>query len=203
MRELQTNSHCENLILYHLIFVCKYRRKCFSNTTFAEALKLQFSEIAKKYDFEIDTSDTSVSDNARKIIDMIKNEVEYFDIVNLLIISLFFIFRISKYLGITFIVIVIIWGVIEFGIYGRKEEMVMKIGIVDFFYISLFLVLFFKSVMVTENVILFAIFSLTGMSASGIMALVYTKIRNTNMVPYLFVMYPMLLSVLLLQNDIY
>ena len=42
MRELQTNSHCKNLILYHLIFVCKYRRKCFSNMDFAESLKLQF-----------------------------------------------------------------------------------------------------------------------------------------------------------------
>lgn len=38
MRELQTNSHCKNLILYHLIFVCKYRRKCFSNKDFAENL---------------------------------------------------------------------------------------------------------------------------------------------------------------------
>lgn len=57
MREIQTNSHCKNLILYHLIFVCKYRRKCFSNKDFAENLKLQFFEIAKKYDFEIDTID--------------------------------------------------------------------------------------------------------------------------------------------------
>ena len=61
MRELQTNSHCKNLILYHLIFVCKYRRKCFSNTDFAENLKLQFFEIAKKYDFEIDTIDLDYS----------------------------------------------------------------------------------------------------------------------------------------------
>ena len=55
MRELQTNSHCRNLILYHLIFVCKYRRKCFLNQTFAEELKKQIIEISKKYDFEIDT----------------------------------------------------------------------------------------------------------------------------------------------------
>lgn len=61
MRELQTNSHCKNLILFHLIFVCKYRRKCFSNKDFAEDLKLQFSEIAKKYDFEIDTIDLDYS----------------------------------------------------------------------------------------------------------------------------------------------
>ena len=61
MRELQTNSHCKNLILYHLIFVCKYRRKCFSNTDFAENLKLQFFEIAKKYDFEMDTIDLDYS----------------------------------------------------------------------------------------------------------------------------------------------
>ncbi len=55
MRELQTNSHCKNLILYHLIFVCKYRRKCFLNQLFAEELKKQIIEISKKYDFEIDT----------------------------------------------------------------------------------------------------------------------------------------------------
>ena len=55
MRKLQTNSHCRNLILYHLIFVCKYRRKCFLNQTFAEELKKQIIEISKKYDFEIDT----------------------------------------------------------------------------------------------------------------------------------------------------
>ena len=61
MRELQTNSHSKNLILYHLIFVCKYRRKCFSDKDFAESLKLQFSEIAKKYDFEIDTIDLDYS----------------------------------------------------------------------------------------------------------------------------------------------
>lgn len=61
MRELQTNSHCKNLILYHLIFVCKYRRKCFSNEEFAENLRLQFFEIAKKYDFEIDTIDLDSS----------------------------------------------------------------------------------------------------------------------------------------------
>ena len=61
MRELQTNSHCKNLILYHLIFVCKYRRKCFSNMDFAEILKLRFFEIAKKYGFEIDTIDLDYS----------------------------------------------------------------------------------------------------------------------------------------------
>ena len=61
MRELQTNSHCKNLILYHLIFVCKYRRKCFSNIDFAENLKLQFFEIAKNHDLEIDTIDLDYS----------------------------------------------------------------------------------------------------------------------------------------------
>lgn len=57
MRELQTNSHCKNLIMYHFIFVCKYRRKVFVNQQFAEELKKQFYEIAKKYEFEIDTMD--------------------------------------------------------------------------------------------------------------------------------------------------
>ena len=44
MRELQINAYRKNLILYHLIFVCKYRRKCFSNDNFVENLKLQFFE---------------------------------------------------------------------------------------------------------------------------------------------------------------
>lgn|SRR5574344_332137 len=61
MRELQTNSHCKNLIMYHLIFVCKYRRKVFSNQQFAEELKNQFFIIAKKYDFAIDTIDLDYS----------------------------------------------------------------------------------------------------------------------------------------------
>lgn len=61
MRELQTNSHCKNLIMYHLIFVCKYRRKLFSNQTFAEELKSQFSVISSKYEFEIDTIDLDYS----------------------------------------------------------------------------------------------------------------------------------------------
>ena len=56
-RKLQTNNHCKNLIMYHLIFVCKYRRKVFSNHDFAEELKLQISEVAKRYDFQIDTID--------------------------------------------------------------------------------------------------------------------------------------------------
>lgn len=57
MRKLQTNNHCKNLILYHLIFVCKYRRKVFTNQKLAEELKQQFVYIAKKYDFVIDTID--------------------------------------------------------------------------------------------------------------------------------------------------
>lgn len=61
MRELQTNSHCKNLIMYHLIFVCKYRRQVFSNKQFAEALKIEFCNIAKKYEFEIDTIDLDYS----------------------------------------------------------------------------------------------------------------------------------------------
>lgn len=61
MRELQTNSHCKNLIMYHLIFVCKYRRQVFSNKQFAEELKTELCNIAKKYEFEIDTIDLDYS----------------------------------------------------------------------------------------------------------------------------------------------
>lgn len=61
MRKLQTNSHCKNLIMYHLIFVCKYRRKVFSNKQFAEELKSELGRIAKKYEFQIDTLDLDYS----------------------------------------------------------------------------------------------------------------------------------------------
>lgn len=60
-RRLQTNSHCKNLIMYHLIFVCKYGRKVFSNHDFVEEPKLQISEVAKRYDFQIDTIDLDYS----------------------------------------------------------------------------------------------------------------------------------------------
>ena len=61
MRKLHTNSHCKNLIMYHLIFVCKYRRKIFSNKDFAEDLKSQIIEISKQYEFKIDTMDLDYS----------------------------------------------------------------------------------------------------------------------------------------------
>lgn len=61
MRQLQTNSHSKNLIMYHLIFVSKYRRKVFLNKDFAENLKSRFYEIAKKYDFSIDSLELDYS----------------------------------------------------------------------------------------------------------------------------------------------
>lgn len=56
-RELQSSSHCRHLVMYHLIFCAKYRRKIFANKDFGEAMKNELVAISKKYDFSIDTID--------------------------------------------------------------------------------------------------------------------------------------------------
>ena len=56
-RKLQSSVHSKHLILYHLIFVAKYRRKIFANKSFDEDLKNEFIAISNKYDFSIDTID--------------------------------------------------------------------------------------------------------------------------------------------------
>ena len=48
MRESQTNLYCKNLILYYLVFVCKYKRKRFSNIAFTKEFKFLFSETVKR-----------------------------------------------------------------------------------------------------------------------------------------------------------
>lgn len=53
LQNFKSSSHCRYLILYHIIFVCKYRHKVFQNHEFAELLKIKLHEIAKNYDFDI------------------------------------------------------------------------------------------------------------------------------------------------------
>ena len=60
-RKLQSSVHSKHLILYHLIFVAKYRRKIFANKSFDEDLKNEFIAISNKYDFSIDTIDLDYS----------------------------------------------------------------------------------------------------------------------------------------------
>lgn len=60
-RKLQSNAYSKHLILYHLIFVAKYRRKIFINRPFGEDLKNEFIAISNKYDFSIDTIDLDYS----------------------------------------------------------------------------------------------------------------------------------------------
>lgn len=60
-RKLQTNNHCRNLLLYHFIFVCKYRKSCFLNKEFGEALKREIIRISDNYDFSIDTIELDYS----------------------------------------------------------------------------------------------------------------------------------------------
>jgi len=60
-RKLQSSAHSKHLILYHLIFVAKYRRKIFADMSFGEDLKNEFVAISKKYNFSIDTIDLDYS----------------------------------------------------------------------------------------------------------------------------------------------
>lgn len=66
-RELQSSSHCRHLVMYHLIFCAKYRRKIFANKDFGEAMKNELVAISKKYDFSIDTIDLDYAKHDRDI----------------------------------------------------------------------------------------------------------------------------------------
>ena len=60
-RKLTSSAHSKHLILYHLIFVAKYRRKIFADKSFGEDLKNELIAISNKYDFSIDTIDLDYS----------------------------------------------------------------------------------------------------------------------------------------------
>ena len=47
----ETKNHSKFLLMYHVIFVCKYRKKILE--PISEELKLIMSEISKESDFEI------------------------------------------------------------------------------------------------------------------------------------------------------
>lgn len=53
-KEYISRNHWKGLIQYHIIFVCKYRRKVFKNQKVANSLKLIMLNIASKYDFTIE-----------------------------------------------------------------------------------------------------------------------------------------------------
>lgn len=132
------------------------------------------------------------------ILDFYRNEVEYFDVANLMIITSVILYRNSVIIGIVYSIIVLVWGIIEFVIHREREELVMKIGIVDFFYVILFFTLFLKSVWTTENIEMFAAAHVMGIVISLMFVFVYRKIKQSKMIPYLFVMYPMMLSCIVL-----
>lgn len=48
----ETKNHAKFLILYHLIFVCKYRKKLLN--TYGSSIKTLFAEIATTSDFSIE-----------------------------------------------------------------------------------------------------------------------------------------------------
>ena len=53
--EYISNNHWKGLIQYHIIFVCKYRRKVFQNEYIRMKMKDVMLEISQKYDFDIVT----------------------------------------------------------------------------------------------------------------------------------------------------
>ncbi len=54
-----SKDSCKFLMQYHLIFVCKYRKKLIT-TKVADDLKQIMFEISQKYDFEIKTMETDL-----------------------------------------------------------------------------------------------------------------------------------------------
>lgn len=46
-------NHWKGLIQYHIIFVCKYRRKIFSDNSFRNFIKQVMQNISSKYDFSL------------------------------------------------------------------------------------------------------------------------------------------------------
>lgn len=56
-KEYISRNHWKGLIQYHIIFVCKYRRKVFQNQKVANSLKSIMLNIANKYDFTIEVQE--------------------------------------------------------------------------------------------------------------------------------------------------
>lgn len=49
-----TRNHWKGLIQYHIIFVCKYRKKVFQSQNVATTLKQIMTNISNKYQFDIE-----------------------------------------------------------------------------------------------------------------------------------------------------
>lgn len=58
-RKYYSKDSCKFLMQYHLIFVCKYRKKLIT-TKVADDMKQIMFEISQKYDFEIKTMETDL-----------------------------------------------------------------------------------------------------------------------------------------------
>lgn len=68
-----TKNHWKGLIQYHIIFVCKYRRKVFQNQIIANYLKYTMLNIASKYQFdtEVQEIDPNKSDHYHCLVSSI------------------------------------------------------------------------------------------------------------------------------------
>ena len=60
-RKLRSGAHTKHLILYHFIFVCKYRRKVFSDLGILKACKDEMTRCAEKNEWEIETMEIDVN----------------------------------------------------------------------------------------------------------------------------------------------
>lgn len=56
-----SRNHWKGLIQYHIIFVCKYRRKLFSNDNFRMFMKQVMQNISAKYDFSLQVQEIDSS----------------------------------------------------------------------------------------------------------------------------------------------
>ena len=79
MRELVSKGKSRYLLLVHLIFVVKYRKRLL--ITYGADVKLKMEEIANRNDFEIDTMEVvtySPSISITQIVRVLKGETTYY-----------------------------------------------------------------------------------------------------------------------------
>ena len=72
MDNWKSGSHCKYLLQYHLIFVCKYRRKLLVNSEISDYVKQLSFEICKKHKVIIKYTETD-KDHIHYMIETIPN----------------------------------------------------------------------------------------------------------------------------------
>lgn len=128
------------------------------------------------------------------VMDWKKQEVEYIDVISMFLICISLLYERGIFITVMLGIITAAWCLIEFYLHKDTEHLVMKIGIIDFFYIVIFLSLFVQVLVQVDDILLFAVLEILGMAVASGIAYYYMVCKKTNSLPYLTVMYPMVVS---------